>query len=263
MAPRAAPVRVFVNGELFGLYLNVETINRRFLAQRYPSNDGMLYEGTYYCDLLPENVPPGDTDDRCLTREFSIDACDSVDPDEDPQDYVLLRGMVQELADMPAESFYASARALFDMDEVLATWAADSLLNNWDGFVLASPNNYRVYHEPESDLWSVISSGVDQTFQLGRDENPFEVGENRLATRCLADAECKAAFAARLREARDKFVALDLKAHANQIHTQVAPMASEGKNVNPGAFNDAHVETLNFIDTRPGRIDQYLQENGF
>jgi len=80
-APRAASVRLFVNGQLWGLYTHVETIDRRFLARWYPNNDGMLYEGTYWCDLISANLPPTDFDDsKCLTREFSPDACNVPPP---------------------------------------------------------------------------------------------------------------------------------------------------------------------------------------
>src|SRR6185436_17476366 len=91
-APRLAHVEVWVNGELWGVYQNVETPNRRFLSRWFEDNDGMMYEGAYWCDLVPENVPQNLDDWSCFQREFSQGPCD--DPpaaDDDPTDWELLR----------------------------------------------------------------------------------------------------------------------------------------------------------------------------
>ena len=59
--PRATYARVTVNGEYFGIYAHLETIDRRFLARHFGSNRGALYEGTYWCDLIASNVRDDDT----------------------------------------------------------------------------------------------------------------------------------------------------------------------------------------------------------
>ena len=48
---RIAYARLTVNGTYYGLYNNIETIDRRFLTRHFSSNRGALYEGTY---PLPE-----------------------------------------------------------------------------------------------------------------------------------------------------------------------------------------------------------------
>jgi hypothetical protein len=173
-APRAASVRLFVNDELWGLYTHVETIDRRFLARWFADNDGMLYEGTYWCDLIPENVPPTDDDSGCLTREFTPDPC--TPPDEirgDPQTYDLLRELVLAIDALPPGGFYPAITQLFDWDRFLTTWAIESVIDHWDNYAFTIKNNYRIYHDPGTGLWTLIATGIDQTFE--KDQDPWGV----------------------------------------------------------------------------------------
>ena len=127
-APRAAHVRLRVNGADWGLYLHLESFDRRFLARWFPSNDGMMYEGGPFCDLVPEMIPPGPSED-CFDMEFSTDACDSPSPDQDPTDWELLRELAAQIAALPAGGFYPEVEAFFDFDEFLASFAITALLS--------------------------------------------------------------------------------------------------------------------------------------
>src|SRR5262249_45829426 len=49
-SPRATHIRLFVNNQYWGVYLNVESIGGRFLSRWFDDNNGMLYEGAYWCD---------------------------------------------------------------------------------------------------------------------------------------------------------------------------------------------------------------------
>jgi len=260
--PRAAPIRVFVNGEPYGLYLNVETIDRRFLAHRFASEDGMLYEATYYCDLVPANVPPADEDSYCLTREFAPDACSSPDPGADPEDYTLLRELVGAIDALPDGGFYPEIEQLFDFERFLSQWAVESVMGHWDNYAFDINNNYRVYHDPSTDRWSMIPTGIDQTFDT--DQDPW-AARGVLATRCLAEPACEAAFAARLRAANLELQALALAALVDVIYAQIADIvfADPRKEYGNASF-DANVSALKlWIGERPAQVDGYLSAHGF
>ena len=47
-APRAANARVNVNGEYWGLYIHIESVNRTFLERWFDQHKGMMYEGAYW-----------------------------------------------------------------------------------------------------------------------------------------------------------------------------------------------------------------------
>ena len=262
--PRAAHVRLAVNGEPWGLYLNVETIGRRMLSRWFASNGGMLYEGTYFCDLVPQNVPETeDNDSMCLSRKFEPDACDgNPDPGDDPLTYQPIRDFVAQVAALPDGEFYPAIRELVDFDEFLSLWAADSILGHWDGYALQVVNNYRIYHHPLSDDWSIIPTGIDQTFD--RDYNPF-APNGMLAARCLAEPDCAQAFADRLYEGLAIFESAGLVDMVASIDAQIAAeVAADPRK--PGTiddYNNARAATIAFIERRAGEIRTYLTDNGF
>jgi hypothetical protein len=260
-APRAAPIRVHVNGELYGLYLNVETVDRRFLSHRFDDEDGMLYEATYFCDLVSENVS-SDADDKCLTREFSPDECSSPDPGADPEDYSPLTSLVDALAQLPEGQFYPEVNAVMDYDTFLSQWAADSVMAHWDGYSFDVTNNYRVYHDLAKGTWSMIPTGIDQTFD--QDQDPWKV-IGLLSKRCLAEKDCEDAFAARLKEARTTLVTLDLAAEANVIHGQIGDLVDEDprKEYGMDTWEGRFSALTQWIADRPGQIDAYLGAHGY
>lgn len=261
-APRAASVRVFVNDELWGLYTHVESIDRRFLSRWFGSNDGMLYEGTYWCDLIPSNVPPGVDDSYCLTREFSPDACSTPDPGADPMDYELLRQLTEQIAALPPGGFYPEVEALFDFDKLLSSWALESLISHWDNYTFVIQNNYRVYHDPTTGRWTLISTGIDQTFE--GDQDPWSV-QGVLAIKCLQEPDCEAAFAARLAEAAEVFESAGLGAKAQAIFDQISGAVQEDprKEYDFQTFVAEHQALQSYITDRPERVRDYLQAHGF
>src|SRR5690606_20187937 len=73
-APRTAAAQVYVNGEYYGVYQLIETIDRAFLKRWFntKAGKGMMYEGSYGCDFLT-----GQSDDfedgTCWEQEFDLD----------------------------------------------------------------------------------------------------------------------------------------------------------------------------------------------
>lgn len=262
--PRAAHVRLAVNGEHWGLYLNVESIERRMLSRWFESSRGMLYEGTYFCDLVPQNVPEAEDDDTmCLERKFKDDICDgSPDPGDDPKTYAPLRDFVTAVDALPDGEFYPAIRDLVDFDEFLSLWAADSIMGHWDGYGFDIINNYRVYHHPLSDNWSIIPTGIDQTFD--RDQDPFAV-QGILAVRCLSEPSCEQAFIDRLREGLVIFESADLVERVEAIHAQIAAEveADPRKPGSVGDYDNARTRTIDFINGRAEQIRSYITARGF
>lgn len=260
--PRTAPVRVFVNDVFYGFYLNLETVNRRFLDRHFGSNQGMLYEGTYNCDLNLNNL--ADDDSRCITREFRTDACDGAPgPGADPVDYTPIRDMITRIDALPAGGFYPAITEIIDWDHYLSMWAVEVMLSHWDGYTYNIVNNWRIYHDPSTDLWTILPSGLDQTFDY-ESISPWSPN-GKLAQRCIAEAPCQAAFAARLAEANATFEAMNLEAMRAAIVAQMQPLlaAEPGREFNMGRFNNANADTAAYIAAQPGYIRAMLATHGF
>ncbi len=262
-APRAAHVRLVVNGQDWGLYLHIESVDRRFFTHWLPSNNGMLYEGGPFCDVMPNQIPPtGGT--QCWDRGFTTDTCSQPAPGDDPTDWELLRGLATDVAALPAGGFYPGVGDVVDYDEFLSSWAVGAVINNWDGYQYGNVNNYRVYHDPSTDRWTLLQTGLDNTF----DSNPnfdFWGASAVMATRCLQEPACKAAFAAKVAVANDLFESLDLAAEAERIQAQIAGAvaADPRKEVSTDGAVRAHTNLVNFLRARPAAVRANLAAHGF
>ncbi len=266
---RRAPIRVRVNDEPWGLYLHVETVDRRFLQRRDTQTvpNGMLYEGTYRCDIVPSNMPEEEGPATCFSMKFNQD-CSVPDPGGDPYNYAPLRKLSQQIADFPMGDFYPGIYEVFDFDRYLSLWAADTISSNWDGAVYGDINNYRLYHDPTADLWSIIPSGVDQTFvKPSTGERQVKLWEpgSILAKRCLQEADCEAALAIKLREVlafyhNEDFVALATRI-ANQVRNEV--YADPRKEVTNEEFEAEVSATIEYMEERSATIDGWLRERGY
>jgi hypothetical protein len=263
-SPRVAYVRLYVNDEFWGLYLNQETIDRRFLDRWFANRRGMLYEGTYWCDLIPGNVPLGVNDEECLSRKFETDECSPARPGDDETNYQLLRQLTNEIRNLPDDGFYPEVEDFFEFDLFLSIWAADSVMANWDGYLFENQNNYRVYHDPSTDRWSMIPAGLDQIFEAHHPIDPWEVG-GVLATRCLEEPDCEMAFATRLAEATELFEAMDLPTMAQQFHDQISEHVIEDprKATSDSEFTTGLTTLQGWLEDRPQEMREKLAEHGF
>jgi hypothetical protein len=222
----------------------------------------MMYEGTYFCDLIATSLPPGEADSACLTREFRPSACSPPEPGDDPGDYSLARDLVARIQALRKGGFYPAVERFFDFDGFLTQWAADTVISHWDSYENWTLTNYRVYHEPTNGRWTIIQTGIDQTFDNDRDA--WNVGAV-LARRCLDEPACEAAFAARLHAAVDLFEALDFAGEADVIYQRILADAAEDprKPFDMATFAARHQELVDWIRARPDVVRAALQARGF
>jgi hypothetical protein len=173
VAPRCNFARVTVNGELLGIYVNVESIDKRMIKKRYADGRGALYEGSL-SDFRPEWVQ---------TFEPKADSGDGSD----------LLPVVDTLATASDANLVAALTADLDVDQFRTYWAMEMLLNHWDGYS-NNRNNFFLYNDPTAGQIQVIPWGPDATFEAGRTmgglgvtDGPIAVGAHgMLANRLFA-----------------------------------------------------------------------------
>ena len=213
---------------------------------------------------LQSNVPMTLDGPSCFQREFdSSDPCDMPDPGADPTDWELLRTLTQELETMPVGAFYPEVATRFDYDNFLSFWSSEGATAHWDGYAQNGQNNYRVYHDPSMDRWTMIPWGIDQTFG-DANYDPW-VSTALLVTRCTGESDCEPDFAARLYELTDLFEALDLHAQSLAIRAQIEDLiaADPRKEYNMTQYDAANAATLSFIDARPTSLRNILAAHGY
>lgn len=262
-SPRATHARVYVNGEYWGLYLLIESMKRRFLDRWFSSNDGMLYEGVYHCDLLAESFDEAHDDwledESCFQRKFKLDECDD-DPPEgaDPQTFAPIRDLVDTLeAGMRDEEYHPAIGEFIDWPRFVSMWAADTVIGHWDGYGNDYVNNYRIYHNPDDDLWTMIPSGIDQSF-----EDPLDPywGNGRLVYRCYRDSSCEPVFEARVLEALEVFESRDWSAEIDRIVEQIADSVEDDprKEVSTEDWYDQVEEVRDYPEWAPDYLRDWL-----
>jgi hypothetical protein len=158
-APLANNARVYVNGEYYGLYLNVQTLDDEFVEHLYDSAPGNLYDisnDAYFVDFLPEWKP-------YFVLETNTDAADTSDLD------ALIAGV-----NGPDETFFEDAGLVLDWSELLALGGVQAMIADWDGY-FGARNNYKAYHELDRDRFILFPWGIDQTFGItdGHPEDPL------------------------------------------------------------------------------------------
>ncbi|MCP4448066.1 MAG: hypothetical protein GY811_22435 [Myxococcales bacterium] len=174
-APRSGFARVSVNGENYGLYANVESIDDRFLNDRFAGDEGNLYEAPWGADLDVESVDLYEQDEgQDMSRAD-------------------LAALVLEVQS-PGGSVFFGDDSLLDTEEFLRFVASEAISGHWDGYWKS--NNHFLFHEApiagaEQGLWRFMPWGLDQSF--GQELDPF-ASRGVLAEKCFSLPTCMAEY---------------------------------------------------------------------
>jgi spore coat protein CotH len=191
---------VTVNGEDYGLYSVVESMDQRFLDRAFADDpDGNLYESVFNW---------GDFTPFAMTN-FTLEEDGDVLPWQD------LDGLVERL-----DGSWDTMRSLFDEDALLGVLAVDLALGHYDGYT-RNYNNYLVYHAPLADRWVLVPWGQDGTFDS---EGPLHAGfRGRLAVDCLGSAACTSALDDRVLAVAERMEEIDLAGWLELTWRMIAP----------------------------------------
>ncbi len=150
-SPRASHIVADLNGRGPKLYVLVEGWNKQFLKRHFKNAKGNLYDGGFAKDVTyPLEVQSGDhRDDRKRLEELAR-AATSTTTTPFPMDEVL------------------------DVDQFLSFLAMEILTVHWDGYGM-NRNNYRVFHDLDSNKMVFLPHGLDQMFGQwrSRPESPI------------------------------------------------------------------------------------------
>ena len=190
-SPRCSFATVTVNGTRLGLYVHVEEIKRPFLALHFGSAEGNLYEGT--------------------VSDFTADFRGTFEKktNEETDDWSDIDAVVAALRD-PSDAGLAALAEGVDLDRFLSFWATEVLVGHWDGYS-GDRNNFHFYREP-GGRFVFIPWGVDDTFHLKDDPNPFDnvsdpppsvLALSAIPNRLYDNAEWRSRYLARLKALLD------------------------------------------------------------
>jgi len=201
-APRQGYAWVTVNGQDYGLYLIMESIDDRFLDRWYADSSGPLFEGAYGVDLYSG-----------YENSFEYDE------GPDSSDRSDLTELIAVLDQGSNEAVLAEVETMVDMDEFLRNMAVEAVALHWDGYT--TRNNYRLYKDPTTGQFQIIPWGTDQTFMTAY-YGPWS-GYGRLFTFCLAIDSCYDRYNEILEEATYTMDDLELDGVATDLADWLRP----------------------------------------
>lgn len=155
ISSRVSFVKLFINEEYKGLYLNVEHIDDEFLQKRFINDDqGNLYKCFWGADLNYWGSNPGNYYD---TYELKTNKA--------ANDYSGLIQFLDNLNNISDTDFPCFIEANFDVEMYLKTLATEMIIGHWDGYA-ANKNNFYLYQRPSDGKFVFIEYDMDNTFGI-------------------------------------------------------------------------------------------------
>lgn len=247
-APRSNFAKVTVNDEYLGIYSNVESIKKPFLARSFGDKSGNLYEGTI-TDFHPKTIEKLE-----------------VKTNEDQND----RSDVARLAKLLAaegELKLDELEQIVDVENFLHYWAIESIIRFWDGYA-SNQNNYFFYVNPKNGRGYFIPWGADWAFTRG---GPFGFAnqgttavyaQSILANRLYHTKGMPDRYRRTLQHLLDEVWNEEkLVAEIDRIERMISPHLHETQQGAPGAMdqmrrfiNTRREELQKDLSTRPARV---------
>lgn len=205
-ASRSNHMTVTFNGELYGLYANVETVKPRMIKEYFDDNNGTLFDATDV-DFAPQYVG---------AYEIS----------NGPDDRTLLEGLARALTIADPDQALAAASEFIDLEHFQRYWAAASVVGHFDGFPYSLPgDDYKLYADPTTRKLWFIPWGMDETF-FAADFSPMQVN-SVLARRCLESTSCTQGYVDLVWEIQAMTEELGLEQIRAEVQEQIAPYVDD------------------------------------
>ena len=157
---RSNHVEVYVNGDYFGLYQNIEHIDNDFVEAYFGNNKGNLFKCTYPANL--DYISSNSNDYKFTAHGNRIY---ELKTNEELDDYSNLAAFIGFLNNSNDEDFRCRFSEYFNVYNYLKIAAIDVLIGNWDGY-LYNNNNFYLYENPLTNRIEYIPYDLDNTWGI-------------------------------------------------------------------------------------------------
>jgi spore coat protein H len=157
---RSNHIQLYVNGDYFGIYINVEHIDEEFVDLRFGTESGNLYKCLWPADMNYLGQDPDDYKFMVGNRR-AYDLLTNTEEDN----YSDLAHLIDVLNNTPAAELPCELEPIFNVEGFLKAAAFDVLSGNWDG-PLFNKNNFYLYNDPITGKFHYIPYDLDNTFGI-------------------------------------------------------------------------------------------------
>ena len=155
-APKANFVRLVINGENWGMYVNAQQFNKEFIAENFPKSKGTRWKvsgspgGRGGLDFIGDDV-------AAYKRIYAIKS------DDKPEAWTALINLCRVLSKTPDPELVAALEPILDVDGALWFLALENALINGDGYWIRA-SDYCLYLDQDGKI-HVIPHDANETFQ--------------------------------------------------------------------------------------------------
>lgn len=252
---------VVINTMDYGLYLNVETMDKEFLPRWYGSNNlKHLYEGSYTINASgnPEGCDFTDLSDADLVNFRCFEVDESAENPESRADLASL--ITAASANLTPWEWRENIKTQIDLTQMISMWAAEVYTAHWDGYINAG-NNYYV-HSDASGKFTMLPWGVDDSLERADysfDYQPWRV-RSILFKRCLDDVKCHVMYGNALKLVRSKANSLALNTKAAALYAELRPMISADPFIAGADLTRNQEYDIAVADASGARVVSFLNE---
>ncbi len=255
-APHTGFTYLKINGESYGLHLDIETQDQIALEKQFGPFEAPpqhLYEGEYGADVSASRWEELEVQEGKKKKEG------------DKADLEALLAAVEG----SGSSFSERVAGKADLNEMTRMWLTEKYIGHWDGYSGQvgglQPNNYYLYSDASGDF-QMLPWGTDQTWGSRLDFGGAANGV--LFTDCLADSACNSLYGDAGSEALKALepAALDLTARCTAAAELPWRELEEEENAGTERLppytvaegKDAVASARDFIADRPEELASYL-----
>jgi hypothetical protein len=157
-AARANLVRVALNGESWGIYTNVEQVNKDFVTTWFKTEAGARFK------------VPGSPGGRGGLEYWGDDIAAykttfEIKSKDDPKDWQALVNLTKVLNQTPVDQLEAALRPILNIDGALRFLALDNTLVNTDGYWTRA-SDYNIYRDTKG-VFHILPHDTNETFGPG------------------------------------------------------------------------------------------------
>ncbi len=225
-ASRINHVRLYLNGNYYGIQVNVEHIDEEFILSRFGENEGAFFKCLFPADLKFRGKNGEDYQHKLGRRPvYELKRGEK-------RSYELLANFIDIINNEPDSTFQQRLEQTFDVDEYLRTMAVEVLIGHWDNYSYNS-NNFYLYFEKDAGRAHYITYDLDATF--GLDFNNIDwanrsvfnwtktANSSPLHSRIMGRETYKLRFLSYLREVQEKLFDAKLEASAKKAKQLIEP----------------------------------------
>ena len=155
ISSRSSFIKLYINGQYKGIYLNVEHTDDEFLQRRFIGDDGgNLYKCTWGADLKYRGA-----NQSLYYSSYELKT------NKVANDYSELIQFIQTLNSISNADFPCFIEDNFEVELFLKTLAVEMIIGHWDGYAY-NKNNYYLYQQPSNGKFVFIEYDMDNTFGI-------------------------------------------------------------------------------------------------